>query len=335
MDAGGVFFGVRENRTIRIAAWRPVEAEKNALELLRVIESAKADPLLRNLVAAGWFLSRMRGGLDLTADEIGVFDGFFPAPWQFTMLLRPELIGPTRAAFFVRAPGGKLAVHDPRREFSIAPMRTGRRAAKAAALRADADGAADVAAASERADKTPTAAPSRARNARKMSSRQWLCAIPITAFLAWGGFLATGRFFPGAQPAPAPALSLRVQDTRNGQLHVDWDRNAPAVRFARRGLLELSDAGRRRTFNLGGEELRRGSFTYGRRSGDVQVKLSVFGNSGAPAGEAAHFIGPKPGDSDLEIEIKELREQLARESSRNEQLEKLVRRLQNRIAADQ
>ncbi len=343
MEAGGAFFGVRENRTVRIAAWRPVADGKNVLELVRVLESAKADPLLNNLAAVGWFFSRPRGGFDLAAEEIGVFDRFFPLPWQFTMMLRPELIGPTRAAFFVRAADGKIPAHDPRREFAIVPLWSPRRAAKAAAARTapasnpgnSRDGGTDatVPAPTLASYGAAGAAPHSLR--RKMSPRKWLWAIPIIAFAALAGLLARDRFLPAPPPAPAPALSLQVQDIRNGELHVAWDRNSPPVRSARRGVLQLSDAGQRRTFTLDGEELRRGSFTYGRRSGDVRVKLSVFGDAGAPAREAAHFVGPMPAESGLEIEIKNLRAQLAMESTRNEQLQTLIRKLRNRIAADQ
>ena len=133
VEVGGVFFGSRVGNVTRIAAWRPIScehsrggafvlSEKDLQDLARMLESAKSDLLLKDLQVAGWFLSHTSGDLTLTDSDIKVYQQCFPLPWQFTMVLRPGRVGPTKASFFVRDTRGRLVEHLPEHEFVLEPL---------------------------------------------------------------------------------------------------------------------------------------------------------------------------------------------------------------------
>jgi hypothetical protein len=141
-------------------------------------------------------------------------------------------------------------------------------------------------------------------------------------------------------------MALRVQDSPGAQLHIDWDRGAKAVEAARRGVLQVDEGDTHKSVDLNSSQLRQGTITYARHSGDVRVKLTLFGEDpAAPLVEEARFVGPAPAlmpppekqdvsgkdKADLEAQIRTLRAQLAKESSRNAELQTLVRVLETRL----
>jgi len=392
VEVGGVFFGTRIEKGVRIAAWRPISrehsyetsfilSEKDLVDLGHLVESATTDSLLKGLQPVGWFVPHARGSLELTESDLRAFNQFFPGEWQFTMVLQPGLVGPTKAAFFVRNADGKLCDHKPDREFTVEPLRAAR--VHGYGRRNPPSNEAPVPSldvATERRD-PPARVPRsskdangieaeanlvRVRPGRSMNRRQeaaqpraieeeparrpkkkwlgWLSVIPVTGFLIYAAVVARERLFPEPRPA---TLSLKLQDWPGAQLHLDWEKAAQPIQLARRGEIVFEDDGKTRTVELDAPRLRLGSFAYARRSGTVKVKLSVYGeNSVAPAmEEMAEFNGPPPDDAtsaddrvvwakqkaDLEAEIKRLRGQLATETARRQELQNLVRVLENRL----
>jgi hypothetical protein len=133
VEAGGLLFGTRSDRSVRIAAWRPIScehskgfafilSERDILDLARSMEEAKTDRALKDLQIVGWFLSHTRAGLGLTDTDLNVFDQCFPLHWQFTLVLRPGNVSATTAAFFVRDESGRLCAHSAEREFTVDPL---------------------------------------------------------------------------------------------------------------------------------------------------------------------------------------------------------------------
>ena len=133
-DAAGVLFGINRGPSARILAWRPIwrssaeeqpatSATHDRAELVRVLSAAATDPEMRSLEPLGWFISRFQGGTGLTAQEVELFDNFFPSPSQFTLLLRRGPGGIARAGFFVREAGGFLRRDASYRELLIQPLR--------------------------------------------------------------------------------------------------------------------------------------------------------------------------------------------------------------------
>jgi hypothetical protein len=377
VETGGLLFGTRSDNAVRIAAWRPIScehskgfafilSERDLLDLARLMEGAKTDRGLKDLQIVGWFLSHTRAGLGLTDTDLSVFDQCFPLHWQFTMVLRPGNVSTTKAAFFVRDENGRLCAHNTDREFIVDPLHNTRAHSHGARpAPRTLDGVAPVAQPglqrqpnSARSDaalvrigpepnaRWPHEAPRfvRERPRRKKSKLRWLWSIPIVALLGFGALFVKERYF--TETPPPATFALQLQDGLGGQMRIVWDKEAKPIQAAAHGVIEIMDGGKAQILALDAAQLRQGVTTYGRRSGDVKVKLSVFQQNGnAAAAEMAQFLGPLPGDpagdkrqrawdkekADLQAEIKLLRSQLAQESGRSQQLSKLVRILQTRL----
>ena len=168
-------------------------------------------------------------------------------------------------------------------------------------------------------------------------SRRWL-GVGLTSFglgaLALAGVLATKPSLPLF--VPHQPLSLRIQDSEGGQLHIDWDKNAPPVRAASRAVIEIDDGGRKHAFDVAPADLRVGTFTYQRQSGDVRVKLRIFAAGDDPVEEFGRFLGNSPeyvsprearvtAERDrLAAELANLQEQLRKETQRNRALRRML-----------
>jgi hypothetical protein len=166
----------------------------------------------------------------------------------------------------------------------------------------------------------------------------------MATLLLFAGLLAKDRYWSDALP---PSLSLRVQDSAGAQLHIDWDRAAPAVQNAQRGVLQVDEGDTHKTIDLDASQLRHGGITYARHSGDVKAALALYGEgtAGPLAQEEARFVGPSPvvvpppqkqenfekERADLEEQIHTLRAQLAKEQGRSAELQNLVRVLETRL----
>ena len=373
LEVGGVLFGSRSENAIRIVAWRPIAcdhsqgasfilSDNDLQELARLLEASGVNPDLKGLEVAGWFVSHTRSGLALTDSDVRVFDRFFPEQWQCTLVLQPGQVEPMRAAFFVRDAGGKVCGHTAEREFTVEPLRGARQRGQAPVSNVVGEIAESASRPLARSyppveplvrlrpeRSTGPAAPPRktVRTRFKMSWWQLGWAVPLIAVALLAGFLAKDRYrLKALAERRAETLSLKVQDAPGAQLHVDWDKQARPIQLAQRGVLDINDGGNHRTVDLDAMQLRQGSLTYGRRSGNVKVGLSVYGeNNNVPLTEAAEFLGPPPANppapdahaqrtkekADLEAEIKRLRAQVAREQAKSQELQNLVRVLENRL----
>jgi hypothetical protein len=84
-------------------------------------------------------------------------------------------------------------------------------------------------------------------------------------------------------------LKLSVSEKQN-QLDVTWDRNAPAIVQARRGVLSISDGLNKKDLELTGAQLRTGRVVYSRLSADVGLRLEVFGDGSTPVTETIRIV---------------------------------------------
>src|SRR5258708_7456997 len=133
LEVGGVLFGARRENTLRILTWRPISCEhahgpslrlsdRDRIDLARLMEVAKTDSDLAGLHPAGWFLSHARSDIFLTQSDLEIFHGFFPEPWQVTLVLRPSKAGPARAGFFLREADGSLRSESSYKDFAVEPL---------------------------------------------------------------------------------------------------------------------------------------------------------------------------------------------------------------------
>jgi hypothetical protein len=134
-----------------------------------------------------------------------------------------------------------------------------------------------------------------------------------------------------------------------GQLRLEWDQSVKPIREAVRGTLYIRDGGAAPVrLELDTAHLAAGNYLYARKSGDLEVVLTVFPGAGTPIEESARFVGPPmnlPKTDDpaellkqrnaLAKENERLRDDLRRESNRNRDLEDAIKALKNRVEVEQ
>ena len=138
-------------------------------------------------------------------------------------------------------------------------------------------------------------------------------------------------------------LSLAVIE-RDGQVQIQWNHASQSVMGAASGTLDIVDGGEKRSIPLNRTELAQGGFTYMRRSGDVEVRLSVTTSGGGRLEEASRFLGTAPEGADasevdamkverdaLQDEVTRLRGQTGQQAARIQQLERTLVILQSRL----
>jgi hypothetical protein len=319
LDVGGILFGTHQENSIRILTWRPISCEHaegpglclsadDRRDLVRQLLAAKQDPELQSLQPVGWFLSHIRGDISLSAPDLEIFDGYFGEPWQVTLVLLPMADGAVRAGFFVREAGGKLESGSSYQQFTIQPPPH----------------------VVGRAARPPRAIHLSAQHLR------WLWAIPTLLAMVLAGVLIKPQ-----HPDPvSQGISLRIQG--NGpELQIKWDPNSTSVRGAKRSEIEIQDGSRPSHFQLAGAQLSAGTLAFERRSGDVQVRMTVYPAGGAPVRESARLViamvkapppSPQP-DTDAE-ELKKLNGELREERARSDKLRNMVKILENRLEID-
>jgi len=124
---------------------------------------------------------------------------------------------------------------------------------------------------------------------------RWLLVPGFLAIASVIGFVAY-RGLDNAKASASPssvsrALPLKLSvSERKGQLDVTWDRNAGSVTQAQRGVLTITDGGKRRDLELSGLQLRNGRVLYSRLSGDVSLRLEVYPEGQASVVESIRVI---------------------------------------------
>src|SRR5271155_4398919 len=130
IEVGGVLYGTREERTVRVLAMRPIACEhargpafllsdKDRVALNEQLVRDQEDPQLEGLTSVGWFLSHTRSEISLTESDLEIYTIFFPAPWQISMVIRPGRGGAMRAGFFAREADGTVKSDQSYLEFNF------------------------------------------------------------------------------------------------------------------------------------------------------------------------------------------------------------------------
>jgi hypothetical protein len=378
---GGVLYGTRDGRTVTVLAMRPIACEhargpafllsdKDRVALNEQLLRDKDEPNLEGLISVGWFLSHTRSEIALTESDQEIYSIFFPAPWQVTLVIRPGRGGSMRAGFFVREADGTVKTEPSYLEFNFpdrlagvldrAPERPSRERPGRkipSFYREDVDTGAGAAAgatggaAPQRREPAPFAltgptygGPQLLPPAQPRRKWPWLVAwvavMLIVAAVVWRLWMQS--------IAPEPITLVVVE--HDGQLQVQWNHSAKLVREAVRGSLEISDGGESKTMALSREMLASGNFTYVRKTGDVEVRMTVETPEGARWQEASRYLGRPPAaavGSDPATgtaptgtgtqpptaagdDVTRLRQENAHQAARIQQLERTLRILQSR-----
>ncbi len=356
LEIGAILLGDHDGNVVRIREWRPIAcdhsrgpsfilSQSDAERLERQLRDLAGDDSLQGMAPVGWFLSRTRARLSMTQRDIELYDGFFPAPWQVTLVLQPSREGPVRAGFFFREPDGSVS------EYSYEEFEVRRNPfALLQPPRPTAFKPTPPPVAEERkpaAELQPRPGPQPAEPARlpvssppaRTRSRWLLAAAIMTVALIAGGWLLW-QWPIQEQPVPL-ALHLETRDA--GEVLIRW--NPRSIAEASGGLLEIEENGETLQVSLDPAELRGGSVTFVRGAQDLDVTLTI---NGGPRGQVIEHVqlhggpvaAPPPAEpqSDpeetkeaLREEIQEVRRALEDEAIRNRQLQENLRIVRTRL----
>lgn len=270
----------------------------------------------------GLYRSHTRLGLYLDQDDMAVIDSYFGNPNQVFLLVRPDATKPGAAGFFFREES-ELHRQSTYLEFPFssaeirkqmaAPEPGEAQAPPVAAVPpvvvppppvmdpvpvADTPPAATLPLASdpppepERPVPVPRfalAAPPRLRQFK------WKLAAGIAAGIVAFGALEYQVFDHFRRPAAvqanfAPSLSV---EPSGGYLQVYWNRNAPAVLKAERGVLSITDGGFQKELNLDESQLRTGAVVYAPRGNEVNFRLDLL-DGRTTVSESLRFVSGTP-----------------------------------------
>lgn len=273
------------------------ESLSGSLERLRAATDS-------NLKPVGFFRSHTRDAAGLVDDDITLLDRFFPDPNALVLLIKPYATRVSTATFFFRE-NGAFPTEPPQVEFpfrrkDLAPgdesfasrvSAIGRSAPQLVpnpeAGHADArrrspdlsllpfDETHPLDPQASESEDSPPRVVAEAEKAR--SGWVWL---PLSfIFLLLGvllGFQAAITLRPQTAGGADP-FNLQLTVAREGDnLNVRWDRQALAVRSARRGVLVIADGAYRKTVELDPNQLQTGSVVYRHSSSDVAFRLEVY-----------------------------------------------------------
>lgn len=374
IEVGGVLYGTREGRTVRVLAMRLITCEhargpafllsdKDRISLNQQLGSDAEDPHLEGLIAVGWFLSHTRSEITLSDSDLELYSIFFPAPWQVTLVVRPGRGGAMRAGFFVREADGTvksersyLEYNFPDRLAGVLDRAPGPRPERVQAERrmnnraeanqsSTAMGPTGAAAAARREMQqpveiaTPTfGQPRFVPSGPPKKKWPWLVGWAVLVIVGAVFGLRYWMMRPVAEPI---ALAVVEQE---GQLHIEWNHASRPVTAAVRGTLVINDGSNTQTFALSPRDLTAGNYTYERKTGDVEVRMSVEDAEGGKVQEASRFVGQAPVKIDknevselkkereeLEVEVERLKRANGQQNEKIQQLQRTLQIMQSRL----
>jgi len=314
-EVGGILLGAIEpgGRTIvRIEDFEavPCDYKRGPSFLLTESDSLAFDDACerwhpesgQEIYAVGYYRSHTRdGAVSLGPEDLEILDQYFTAPDHIALLAKPFATKASLAGFFLREDGvfpdvTRLEFPFRRRDLTsedAPPSRPlGERRPRVRQMRAEETRAEEETSPREaRAGwgdprtSVPADAASEAAGAPPAKPRLrggWIW-IPLSfVFLLLGvllGFqsaLTMGNKSSTAVPAD---FSLGLLVTRADEnLAVKWNRDAPAVRTAQKGLLEIEDGGYAKPVDLDQAHLQGGSIIYRNSTSNVHFRLIVYLN---------------------------------------------------------
>jgi JAB1/Mov34/MPN/PAD-1 ubiquitin protease len=305
----GILFGTHSGDQVRISDFQAItfqsamagasplsEEERHAFAAALEAVAGRSD--LKGREPVGWFRAHPHSELTLTARDLEIAGTFFPGAHQVVMILRPSESALNLVRFFYRESDGMLTVDSPFSEFNMPAAFDTSPLAEVPAERE----APSVPSPSR--SPAPTPAPAAVRRPEAAAPEAGLVLFPEPPVfprrrihLVWPLLLATVLATLGGWywlTRPPERLGLRVFDA-GGQLRILWD----AVPNGEAGNLEIIDGGARYSIALDADQLRRGTFTYSRHSGNVQVRLEASRRGAESLVEAASFAGKNATPTEL------------------------------------
>jgi len=245
------------------------------------VRKSRDEKILRPI---GYFRSHTRDGVGLSDEDLALLLNCFPEPETIALLIRPFATKPSVAGFYFKEQGvfqsGPPLLEFPLRRRSLAPGDT--------AVGVDTSAAPDIV----RTVRTETPRPAAIAPAAQRY-RRWP-VVPI--FLLLIGILL------GYQAAlnvhsPLDSYSLQLVVTPSGRdVQLEWNRQSPAIRGARKAILTIEDGSYNKTTQLTQTELEKGSAVrYHPITKLVRFRLDVFPNLRNSISETVDWIVPAKG----------------------------------------
>lgn len=366
IEVGGVLYGTRDGRKIRIESIRPIVCDhaRGPSFLLSDDDRAKLesqfthdanDQHLDGLIRVGWYVSHTRGELAMTESDLELFSNYFRDPWQVTLVIRPGRGSHMRAAFFVWEQDGTVRSHQSYKEFNFpdrlsgvldAPPRSERGESRSGAFRALPPLPPTPPVRVERPQPRPAPMPvfesSQYYPSAVPERKKWPWVVGIVAVLGVAAFIFL-RFF--WQAAPPETLGLQIAE-REGQLEISWSNTSRSIVHATRGTLNILDGPTPTSVPLTRMELGEGKHMYTRQGGDVEVRMEVETASDGTVRESSRFLGRPPApakasndqtqilesqNAELQKEIDRLKAQNAGLNDKVQSLERTQKILESRL----
>lgn len=239
----------------------------------------------RRIYAVGYYRSHTRDGMSLLPDDLSLMKKYLPPPKSVALLIKPFATKVSLAGFFFWE-DGSMQTESTYLEF---PFRRKELGGGVAGLdRLESGKSSEATADEERpasteddSDPGDIAKPSpRVPKPESFTRKGWVW-IPLSfIFLFLGvllGFQAALSLQKKTQSESmldpySLALSVSKSDD---SLNIRWDRQAPAIRGAQRGVLLITDGSYRKQLDLDPSQLQIGSVIYRRVSGNVAFRLEV------------------------------------------------------------
>ena len=290
-------------------------SDKDRMVLNQQRSADAEDPHLDGLISVGWFLSHTRSEITLSDSDLELYSIFFPAPWQVSLVVRPGRAGSMRAGFFVREADGTVKSESSYLEFNFPDRLAGvlDRAPASRPERVQGERRLNVMPRSEAFQSSLGAVAAARREMEQQPEREvpaptfgqpaaqqyipspppkrkwpWLVGWAVLVILA----AVFGLRYWMLKPAQEP-ISLAVVE-HDGELRIEWNHAARPVTAAVHGTLVINDGSNTQTYALSPRELTSGNYMYQRKTGDVEVRMSVEDSEGAKVQEASRFLGQPP-----------------------------------------
>ena len=282
-EVGGVLLGsiepglVKDTSIVRVEDFEPVPCSyvRGPSYLLTEEDRRIFDEICKRRSPVGYYRSHTREGLALGPEDIDVLERNFPLTSQVALLVKPLADKPGEAGFFVRENAvfpGKTPQEFPFRRWEMIGEEPPPPPAVLEPLKV------------ESADPLPYVAEKETPPPRP-KSRAGVWMVAAFVFLLLGvllGYEASRITAP--RRASDFAVSLAVE--RSGDnLMVRWNREAPAVRSASSGLLEIDDGGDIKRMELDRANLSGGTFIYRNGSEKVRFRLVLYLDPGVSVTE--------------------------------------------------
>ena len=289
-EVGGLLIGAieeGEQRIVRIQDFEPVECaykrgpsylltDDDGAAFERAYARRKAGGS-RSGYMVGFFRSHTRDGLSLSPDDIELLDEFFPEPSDVALLIKPFATKASEAGFFFRENGAfpqesPLTFPFRRRDLTGEPP-SRRPLIDRRPRERNPAGAIPIA--------PPAPVSSPVPSTPAMPVWGWIALLAL--FLVMGGLLGFQWAITMSSRAAKDSsgdFSLALSISPAGDnLTVRWNRDAPAIRNAQRGVLEIEDAGYSQPVELDAAHLQNGSIIYRNQSPAVRFRLIVYENA--------------------------------------------------------